>query len=211
MATAQDVVDEASVLLGDPDQTKWDFAVLLPLLQKAHRELQVDLNLSGLPVLKEVSAILTVPALAVSLGALLPADLIEPVSLGERQSGTSDLFNDMIQTTWEPEDVQTTTLRYWSWREENIVFLGATVAVDVKLRYIKGLTAPTSEGSPLGFINAQLFLGPRTAALAAAVAGNLAVAQALNADAEIQKAKVIRYNVKQMQAIPKRRRPYRRG
>lgn len=219
MATAQDVVNEASVLLGDKDQTRWDFDVLIPLIQKAHRELQVDLNLAGLPVLKKTSAVITIPALTLDLTApagggasLQPTDLIEPVDMKERQFGVpTDLFSNMIQTTWEPDATQSTTLRYWSWKEEKIIFLGATVAVDVKLHYIKGLAAPTSEGSDLGFINALLFLGPRTAALAAAVAGNLSVAQALNADAEIQKAKVIRYNVKQMQAVPKRRIPYRRG
>ena len=116
MATVQDVIDEASALLGDRDQTRWDFEFLLPLLQKAHRELQVDLNLSGLPVLKKTSAIIVVPALTLTLGVLLPIDLIEPVSLAERQTGTTDLFDDMIQTTWEPEDVQLSLIHIWRCR-----------------------------------------------------------------------------------------------
>lgn len=224
MAVANDCAKEAAALLNDPAMTEWDFGALLPYLQKAHRELQVELNLNGLPVIKDTSAIITVPALTVDLTApagggasLQPANLIEPDYLEERQTGTTNLFADMEETVWDVNDLQEPELRFWSWRNEKILFLGATAAVDIRIHYKGGLTVPASENDALGFINAQLFLAPRTAALAAGTIGSLIAKRELDQDAENWKAKVIRYNIRGMQGsggvrrIPYRRRRISRG
>lgn len=215
--TVQTVIDEVQYLLNDQAGTRWDFNSLLPALQKAHREMQLKVSLAGLPVLKKTSAVITVPALTTDLTApagggasLQPSDLIEPSACEERQSGTSDLFSPMEEAVWEPDVEQTEWLRFWMWREEKVQFVGATVDVDIKLHYTKGLTIPTSENDSLGLINAILYLSPRTAAIASGRLGGIGF-QLADANARELIDELVRFNIKTGQGVPVRRIGYRRG
>lgn len=213
MANASVAFGTARALLNDVGATLWTDAVLLPFLQEAHRELQVKLYLKGLPVLKEVSTVLSVPANTTNLSSVgsFPTDVIEPIWLKEKLNGEADSrFIDMEEVDFIPDIERDTRNRYWCWREEVINILGATVATQVKLRYTKGLTLPTSNGSALGFIFAESYIGPRCAALAAQSVDNVTLYEAQTMESQAKIDEILRANVKGMQNLGARRRPYHR-
>jgi hypothetical protein len=92
--TAATVLTEAKGLLNDPSGYIYPDDKLIPLLQKAYGELQTKMMLNGLPVLKEQTTPIVVNAGVVALadGALLPTDLVYPIELAERASGSTELF-----------------------------------------------------------------------------------------------------------------------
>lgn len=209
MALASVALAEAQAHLNDVGATLWTDAVLLPFLKAAHRIMQQKLSLNGLPVLREASALITVTAGSVDLGTNQPTDLVEPKKMEERPSGSSDLFSAMDELTWELNITAVENLRYWTWREEKIVFPAATTNRQVRLYYIKGLTLPTSGAVEIGFINGENFLGPATAALAARSVGATSDYEELMELALGCLTDVIRRNVRALQSIPTKRRPYR--
>lgn len=213
MALASAVFAESQALLNDVAKSIWTDAVLLPFLQKAHRELQVLIWENGLDVIKEITTVIEVAANATSLGASLPTDLLEPKTLQERVNGSTSEndWRDVPEADPLPRISPTVSIQYWNWREEVIEFIAPTTDREVKLRYFKGLTVPIESSSPIGFIFGETFLGPRTAALAAGSVGNTTRADELNTDSALWIPKILAANVKRGQAIPTRRIPYRRG
>jgi hypothetical protein len=207
--TAATVLTEAKGLLNDPSGYIYPDDKLIPLLQKAYGELQTKMMLNGLPVLKEQTTPIVVNAGVVALadGALLPTDLVYPIELAERASGSTELFVDMTETDWEPTAIPTNRLNYWNWREEEIKFLGATVNREVRIRYMKGLTRITATTTPVTILNSTTFLGARCATIAAFVIGNNpARATALSDDAGSALSDLLAILVKRGQGLPVRRR-----
>ena len=216
MATAVTALESARSYLNDNGAQIWTDSALLPYLREAYRDLIMSLWLNGLPVIREKAA----APITVGVGVLfltLPADLIEPIWLKERASGSSEDYIPMTETEFTPDFKQDTTLRYWDWRDEKINFIGATTAREVSLRYWKGLTVPTGANSSLGFIFAEIFLGPQTAAYASSSVGNTTLAGELGyvqgqrvGIAGSKLDMIIRANIKGQQNLPARRIPYRR-
>lgn len=210
MATVSTALESARTLLNDDAATLWTDAVLLPKVREAHRELQVALTLNGLPVIKEVSAIIDVPASTLTLPTQ-PADIVEPIWMKERpDGGTADDFVDMEEVDFLPDVLQAEDLHYWAWREEVISFVGATTAREVQLRYKKGLPTINGGSDSIGFVYGELYLGPRTAAIAALSVGNKSVHDDLTSLAMNNIDKILRMNVLGQQHLPARRKPYRR-
>jgi len=207
--TAQDPVTEAKALLNDPNGHIYPDDRVLPLLQKAYRELQQKFMLNGVVVLKEVSADIPVTAGTVLLGdgSGLPSDFVSPIELEERSLNSSELFQSMKQLDWEPNAHQGPSLHVWNFREEEIKFLGATSDREIRLKYYKGLTRITSLSTPIPVIGAVTFLAARTAAIAAYVIGeNGPRSEALNGDAGMALHELLAMHVKQRQSLPIRRR-----
>jgi len=211
MGTAADAFNSARSYLNDINAQIWTDGKLLPHLKEAHRDLQLALWLNGLPVLRERSAVINVAANAVDLGSTQPADLLEPTKVMERTQGSTEDWVHMDETDFEPDIDKATTLKYWAWREEKIVFVGATTNREIKLFYMKSLTLPTTASSTLGFIFAEIFLGPMTAQYASRSVGNSTLADETLSAAREKLDMVIRANVKGQQNLPVRRRPYRRS
>ena len=213
MANASVALAEAQALLNDVGASLFTDAVLLPSLKKAHRELQVLLWENGLPVIKEVTAVIDVAANATSLGANLPTDILEPKALQERVDGSTseDDWRDVPEADPLPRVEPSARIVYWAWREEVVEFIAPTTAREVKLRYLKGLTVPTSGSSAIGLIFGELYLGPRLASIAVQTLGNTTRAEELTNDAAFWIPKILAANVKRGQAIPTRRIPYRRN
>jgi hypothetical protein len=206
--TAQEPLTECKVLLNDPSGTIYPDDKVLPLMQKAYRELQTRMMLHSLPVLKESVAAVPVAAGVTQLsdGAGLPDNLVYPTELAERASGTSALYSPMTETFWEKEAKPGTSLNFWSWREEEVKFLGATTPREVKIRFMRGFPRITAVGSPILVNNAVTFLAARTAALAALTLGaNPQRAGALGADAAGALDELIGILAKRQQGIGVRR------
>ena len=172
--------------------------------------------LNGIPVIREKSAAISVTALALTL--TLPTDLLEPIWLKERAVGESDTnWIPMTEVEFEPDKLKDTTLKYWAWREEKINFVGATTNREVLLRYWKSIADIVDANSALGFLLAEVFLGPQCAGYAAGSVGNLTLASELlwvnGVSVGIAGARldmIVRANIKGQQNLPARRIPYRR-
>lgn len=211
--TVTTVADESRILLNDVGKQLYTDTILLPYVNKAYEELQSDLNKNGIQTTKEVSALFIVTAgVAPVLTTNDITNLIQPLALFERPSGSTSLFNEMIEKDWEPEIDRTDQLRYWVWRENEIKFVGALIDVQVKVRYRKSLSTLISGASAIGIIGAKQFLAARAAAVAAfAVGGSETRATTIQADAENELAKFITSEVKRNQRLVVRRKPFRRS
>lgn len=201
MANASVALATARTLLNDDNATTWTDPILLPKLAEAHRELQVDLWEIGSPVVREESSAIQVDTPDTTLGGNQPSDLIAPTKLIET-SRSGSAWVDMTEVTYIPKNIaQSATLIYWAWREEVIVLLGADVNRDVIVYYRKLITIPTAVGDAIGVIFGELYLGARTAALAAGSVGNKEVYDALTTLAKTNFAKVVSSNRGQQKPI----------
>lgn len=211
-------VSSAQGFLNDPLGNVFTFSLLVPHMQNAHRDLQLALYVNGLPIIRNVSQIIPVPATAgpFSLGAdlgLLPFDLIQPIAdwaIKERYAGTSvENFVDMTSVDFLPAEDPGVELVYYSWSGGDLNFIGCTTAREIYIRYLAGLPLPYADSDPLGFTFAETFLGPMTAAYQVKSLGNQAQFEDLKRIADINLDTIIRANVRGDQR-PSRRRGYQR-
>lgn len=209
MATALDVITDVGAKLNDPSLSVYTSIVQLPFVGMANRELQILLELNGIPHLKDRSAAIAVLAGVTDLAAY-PSDFIEPISLGERAFGTTDRFVDMSEVEWAPDEAQTDWLRYWTFQDGVIRFLGALVDREVKLKYRRTLNALTVEGSNVEIADAQPWLAARVAQMVEQDVMNSPTKASLR-EPEVIRAKddLIRKLLKNTQALGVRRRPYK--
>lgn len=174
MAQAIVALRSARTLLNDVQGITWTDAILIPMLQEAHRELLLELKLHSIPVIMTQAAIFTVPAGTTSLktAVLMPADLLEPISMKERQiNNRMEDFVDMQQLTFLPTVTPGPELTYWAWMGEDIKLVSATQDREVVLRYRGSIVTPQAVTDNIGVLFGELYLGPRIAALAYASIG----------------------------------------
>lgn len=159
--SALDAAILARALCNDQSGSLFSDSYLLPFLNAAYRNTQIALANAGKQSFTEDYVILSIPAVtAVDPGLdvevaftgisgnvtpantpALPGDLIEPLELQERLTGSTDLFrpiNNMTAHGGLPSLPQDGALRYWEWRGDALCFIGSTQANDVRLRYRKG-------------------------------------------------------------------------
>jgi hypothetical protein len=117
----------------------------------------------------------------------------------------------MERLPWLPNASQTNFLYFWSWAQEDIVFLGSSVDRDLQIRYRSSLTTPLNMTSTMGFLRAELYVGPRAASLACGTSGDPKKGNWLQTQADKNLDKVIRSNVKNDQGVAVRRIAYRRA
>jgi len=214
-----DVYKRARSLLNDEEAANWtDYKLSLKAVI-AFEELEAELILAGIPIIHSISAILTVPAMTtddlnqdLSTVAGYPTDLIIPIWLKERQVGQQNQdFIDMVEVDFIPNIALDVYLHYWCWYQNTIMLRGSLNANQVELRYQRYLPIPgvntDSVIVPLG----QLFLANRIAALAYYSAGNRQAWMDLSDTAMTNLNRIIDMNVKELQDLPAKRRPYHRG
>src|ERR1017187_1626660 len=159
--------------LNDVDGITWTDAHLLPLIQEAHKELQVELSLNDIAVVRvQVTNNPSVAGLHLLAGqislnnsGLMPLGLIEPIGISERDWGdtTPEDYSDMERFSFLPNYTPSNFLYFWSWQQEDVLFLGSTVDRDIQLRYRTSLATPLNMNSTMGFLRAELYVGPRAA------------------------------------------------
>lgn len=174
MILAGEIVASAQGLLNDPSGAIYPVQAMLPMVNKAYRELQLKVSALGIGITKEVS--LPVPVIVgqtnLSPGSGLPNELLYPIHLSERAPGTSDRFVDMEERDWEPNTKPSTVLGLWVWREESIKLIGATQEREVLVRFVKTLGGATETTSQITILDSDVWLAQRTAALAALLLGS---------------------------------------
>jgi hypothetical protein len=171
---ASTVLDEAAALLNDQGKATFTYTNMLPLLSKANDELETALTKNGLSVNRQLSSTATI-----AIGTVLfplPADLLTPLVMSERNLGSSDLFSDMDEVRDQPEEAVGSDLKYWSYSNMLLKLgpannVGANSAREVKLIYQRLLTPLTSQNAVVDVSKAKSYLAERTAGLAARFIG----------------------------------------
>lgn len=138
----------------------------------------------------------------------LPADLVVPLKLSERQTGTTNQAEPLKQpNSGLIPFSQSLYLRQWEWEADGIRTLGATQSLDVKLKYEKHLPKLVSPTDPVpirGVVNAAAYFSALifTEARGGVVAPNFKQ----NATEEIFLLQQLSVRRKQRKQV--RRRPY---
>jgi hypothetical protein len=175
----------------------------LPLLNSSFQDLQEELVDRGVQLLVAEaqledfpavdSSVATDPATQVWIGyehcydgvnqddePVLPADLLEPLRLWERQAGTTQNYVPMRQMIdGLPSFTAGAYLRWWEWRQDKLYFIGSMLSTDIRMRYLAylaDLTLPDEDASPvvpiirsknaLAYLIAAQFAASRGSALA---------------------------------------------
>ena len=215
MPLASTIFDEARMLLNEPAAKLYTNTILLPVLRKAYRELQQEMVDNGISVARDQSTALTLPAnttaITFSSSPALPSNLLYPIMLHEKFSGQSDNEYVLMQEkVWTPDETQSERLQYWVWAEDEIKLLGSTGVTLVRLRYWGSLTAIVDGTTNIPIRDCETFLSSRTAAIAAYVIGRMpTIGEVLNADADKALGLFLSTGVKNRQALPTRRKPFR--
>lgn len=188
------VLITARTLLNDDAASNWTDAALIPKAQQAHKELQIKLRRAAAPVMKAFASPATVSAGTTTFPSP-PADLVAPIQLWETTvGGTADTYALMTEADPLPNAIAGTTLKWWAWIDELINFIGASTNRQVLLSYWRALAVPTSNTDSIGFTNGELYLAPRTAALAAGSVGQAEEMKLLTALADNSLTEVILSN-----------------
>lgn len=193
MANLSVALVTAQSLLNDSAKKLWTDALLIPFAQEAHRELQVALAEAGVAYIRKWTAAIAVAANATSLN--LPADLIEPIDLQERVAGGTEAdWVDVTQSDPLPSLAKGTTLGFWNWYNYSVVFIGATENREVRVFHKALITVPAAAGDSIGYTWGELYIGPRTASLAAGSIGNNTFSDKYRDEAVAKLEKVIGSN-----------------
>lgn len=210
-------------LLNDAAGNLFTDTVLLPYTNSAYRKVQRALaNVQSGTFLND-DVLLIVPAVAsvdpsvqVSITDStappnqLPIDLLVPMKLWERASGSSDNFVEMIDLTDHgglPSQPQGINLQFWEWRTDGLYFLGATKDTQIRLRYEKAYPDFIDATSPVLVRGAQEAIAYFTAAMAAAARGAPQAARWDEAGADALEDLLTRTTLREQQTVH-RRRPY---
>lgn len=210
MTAAEISQQAAKVYLNDSAQSTWTDAVLLPCVIQSSEELEKLLIANDIPVIKDVSIVIAVAIAAVVIS--LPTDLLEPLALSERTSGSSDKFKEVKEVDFlDPNLTTESTVIQWAWYDQQIHINAPTTARECLLKYHKSLTAITATSSIVELPRAKNFMSARTAQLAARNLGNNPTkADAMQPDINEAKALLIGALVKNNQgAGGARRRGYK--
>lgn len=210
--TAGSVMDLSATLMNDTPKTLYTYAVQLPFLKMAQRDLQNDFILNDVNVALEVSAVIDVAANATTL--TLPADFFLPIKLEERLDGSTseDDWRLMSERNIEPFMQPGQDLDIWSFRESTIQFLGATRAKEVKMAYWRLAPSAVSENTSITEDGAQNVLAYRNAMLCSKHIGhNIDRATELLGDYEMSRDTLIGIYTKNNQSKQGRRLPFRRN
>lgn len=214
-----DLYKQARTRLNDDEGVNWPDYKLHSKAVVAFEELEADLIVAGIPIINSVSLVITVPAmnyddsnLDLSTVVGYPFDMLLPIEMKERQTGNRNSdFIDMVEVDFIPNIDIDIYLHYWCWFQNTIMLRGASVGTEVQLRYQRYLPVPNTNTDSLIVPLGQLFLATRVAALAYQSVGNRQMWQDLSSEASMNLSRIIDMNIKELQDMPAKRRPYHRG
>jgi hypothetical protein len=226
--TAGQITTLVRSLLNDAQGNLFTDGVLLPYVNAAYRKTQRALANIGSGNFIVDNVTLVVPAIAAPDASLqvavtdatappnqLPTDLLRPVRLWERASGSSDDFREMVDLTGHgglPSRPQGSTLGVWEWRADGLYFLGATQDTQVRIRYHKAFPDLADITSNVLIRGAQEAMAFCAAAMAAMSRGS-PLAEKWDTAATDALEDLICAAARREQQTVRRRRPYswRRG
>lgn len=216
--TAGDVMDTAAALNNDSDKQVYTYAVQLPYVKRAFRELREELELNNVPVTSRIAVLSGIVAgvTEIDFNTIpgLPEDLVEIRQLWERPTGI-DPWLQMSRRETLPyylDGIQSANFLMFSWQDNKIKLLATTQTNDLKIDYVSQLNDIVDENTIIGIVNGRSFLESRCAALCAQYIGeDKPRADDLNADGVMALDRLTMIESKAKQAIFTRRRPFRQA
>lgn len=206
----QDAYDRARFFLNDMGVTIFTDLVMLEAIKSANDDLSDALVTNGIPVQKTVQKAIPYIANTEYLDLSLVDDIIVPIRLWERASGSVDQYTPMTRSNWPIETQPGNTLVYWDWREQLVHLLPANLNRDVRLDYTRMLTSISGPGSRIEVNGALNYLAYKAASLAAdSIGGNQAISDKLLGKANFCLDRLLNIGVRNNQANPRRRRAFR--
>lgn len=216
---ASDVYDMVRSVLNDQVGAVYTNTLLQPYLNIALRDLGGLLERANVPITNATSETYTIAAGGNNIGGndpsdpVLPDNLVEVQGLYQRQNSNQNFFlitRVEFLTAWEQDPV-TTWIPVWAWIGQVVRFLPANGDLELKLNYItNAVPIIDADGTQIGIINSQNYLGYRTGALAARYIGeNGTRADSLDMQALQEWDKMEGISTKGRQSISTRRRPFR--
>jgi hypothetical protein len=234
---ATGTIGEGQILVSDPTISAFTLPFLMASIREVYRELRNvgdpelifdNYIIENLPIVNSPTGGLGSPDPTVQTilstngyfdgvqqwpNFLLPANMLFPVRLWERQSGTTDNFQDMEQTQEGlPSRHQNWALSQWEWRNNNLNFCGATQNRDIRMRFYG--TLPTFYSDTLDFETTYVPILDCTEAVAYKVAVKYARMlgspglQDLVGEAKEQMFQLKNAVTRRMQSVDYHRRPF---
>lgn len=221
--TAGQITAIVRSLLNDSAGNLFTDGLLMPYVNSAYRKTQRALAAAGMETFLVDDLMLVVPAVtsidstqqvvmndASAPPNQLPTDLLAPLLLWERPSGSSGdlvMMTDLTGRGGLPSLQQGTALRFWEWRQDGLWFLGATQDVQIRLRYQKAFPDFTDATSIVLIRNAQEAIAFAGAAMAALARGSPLAEQWASAASDALED-LISTSVRRDQRGGRRRLPY---
>jgi hypothetical protein len=221
-SNAGDVLGLVRALMNDPQAVIWNDATLFPFLNAAYRSLQEDLAINGVTVMT-ASVDLDLPLVTLNGTTLapnpaliaddtdpqLPTDMVVPYTLQEQATGSGDLFIPMEKITGPfPNLNPMSYLRIWKWETDQIVLIGATQAITVRIEYERALPDLSQESDPIEIPYANRSLAYEVAALAARSRGARDLAIDMEQATQTTRQRIIERYTRAEQYKARRRKPY---
>lgn len=204
----------------------WTDGAVLPYVNEGYRKVQRLLENVGQPgpivdnYLLVVSAIPTPPgpdpSVQVNISDStappnnLPTNLLVPLKLWERISGSADEFAEMADMTDEgglPSQMQDGALHMWEWAGDQLNFIGATQDTQIRMRYSAFFADLTDGSSPILIRNAQSAIAYYAAGLGALSRGS-PVAQQWDPMFQDAAEDLVNRSTRQLQRKGRRRRSF---
>jgi len=215
--TAGSVMDASAALLNDAAKQKYTYAVQLPYLRIALKELRELFELGNIPVTKKSSATLTVTAGITVINFVtipaLPSDLVTITEIWERATGVNP-YVPMNPVPFIPhylEGEPISRFSIWSWIGNEVNLPESNQDNDLKIDYVAQLfNTVADENTNIGIINGESFLHYRNAALCAKyIDEDEARSDSLNGEAGGALERGTGIEIKATQKMPVRHRPFR--
>ena len=164
---ASDAIKVAAVLMNDPNQVTWTNEVLLGVALQAYEELCNDLVANGFRLFKEITSAPLLVTAGNTTFDVPPPNLFVPISMEERNGGETN-YMPMTEKVWEPSTTPGANLQFWTFRKNQVLFIGASADKEVRVKYIANdIGVLVSENSNLTLTNGAGLLGSKIASLAA--------------------------------------------
>lgn len=207
VTVAKDILDEArGTYFNDVNANEATDTILLSHLRTAVRNLHTTLEANGMQCINEETTKI-IPA-GTEEYFPLPADLVIPSEVFERQANTTDEWRPINFRYNIPVVSQGPFLNYWTYRLDRILFLPATQDREVKLIYFKSWPLPqTTDANIIG--RSEEYLTAKVAAYYFMfVRQNPTLAKTCEDIAQSHLDDLINKQVKLMQSAPVRRKGY---
>ena len=216
--TAGSVMLGSAALLNDTQLQVYTYAVQIPFLKLALQELREYLEVSNIPVTNFTNTVLTIAANTTVISFIttpaLPIDLANPRQVWESRAGQNQ-YVPMQRREFIPirlTGITQSQFGIWAWVNNSIHVPACNQSNDLKIDYVREITAIVDENSQLTIVNGLTFLQYRTAALCAEYIGeNKTRADDLNLNAQGALDRSVSIESKAKQSILTRRKPFRHG
>ena len=216
MEPASTAIGQARALLDPTGSQAFSDAKLLPYLNIAARQMRTEGASKREATFAEAVVVLQdVPAGTLNLSAYIQpgkvlATLANPLMIWEKVAGTTDDNYFPVRRVDElPSRIQQNYLLEYQWLGGNVVFLGATQALDIKIQFEQVWPAIKGPEDALPAIDIAGILGYWTAGLYARAMREETLAQTYIAEARHLLYRWLNEQVKDAQNITRRPRPFR--